>query len=642
MCGFVGCWRDAAIDVVAPLARTLKHRGPDGEGVYVAPDRSVAFAHRRLAIVDLATGDQPMANEDRTVWIAFNGEIYNHLELRQQLERAGHRYRTTSDTETLIHAYEEWGDDFVARLNGEFAFVVYDERRRHCLLARDRLGIRPLFYATIGSRLFFASEIKALAGAPGFSPALDPTALDQYLSLRYSFGEQTMLRGVRRLPPGTTLRLDEEPLRPRRYWEAPIEPRRWSEEDAADRLDELLRESVRMRLMSDVPVGMYLSGGVDSGLILALLARDAPQAIRTFSIGFDLPLDERRAAGALAQEFGAKHTEVVLDRGAFTALPEIVRGLDEPLGDAIVVPTYFLAKTAARDVKVVLTGEGADEIFGSYVHQHSLARYGGYRQRLPKPLIALAPAIVDRLPLPVLDRLFPYPDSLGSSGRARLSQFLRRAETGHGYLSLVQLFDRGEKRSLVAGDWQIDPGWEDLYDTSNWQLGDYLNRAIQLDLRFWLPDYTLFKQDRLTMAHSVEGRVPYLDHRIVEFAGSLPTNLKARAGSLKHLLRMVASRYLNRERATTPKAAFYLPIRKFLGADFDEFVRDTLDPTSIRRDGYLNPAAVNQVVNDGLGHELLAGKRLMAVLIFTLWSRSLSRLAETHNVPISSVPQHAG
>ena len=637
MCGFVGCWHDASIDAVARLAGTLRHRGPDGEGVYLAPDRAVAFAHRRLAIVDLVTGDQPMSNEDGTVWVGFNGEIYNHLELRRVLERSGHRYRTASDTETLIHAYEEWGDAFVAKLNGEFAFVLHDERRRRCLLARDRLGIRPLFYTKVGRQLYFASEIKALLEVPGFSAELDPTALDQYLSLRYSFGEQAMLRGIRRLPPGTTLRLDEDTLDPRRYWDVPIEPRRWSEPDAVGRLDELLRESVRMRLMSDVPVGMYLSGGVDSGLILALLAREARQPVRTFSIGFDLPIDERRSAGAVAQTFGAKHTEVVLGRDAFTALPEIVRCLDEPLGDAIIVPTYFLSKSAARDVKVVLTGEGADEIFGSYVHQHALARYGRYRQLVPRHLRTFVPPVVDGLPLAVLDRLFPYPDSLGASGRARVSQFLRRAETGGGYLSLVQLFDRQEKQLLLTADWRVDPRWEELYDTSTWSVEEYLNRVIQLDCRRWLPDYTLFKQDRLTMAHSIEGRVPYLDHRIVEFVGTLPADLKARTGSLKHLLRRVASRYLSRERATAPKAAFYLPIRKFFGADFDEFVKDTLSETSIRRDGYFNPLAVSQVVTEGLGDDLLASKRLMAVLIFTIWGRLLRRPSEAPAATLSSL-----
>jgi asparagine synthase (glutamine-hydrolysing) len=636
MCGFVGCWRDASIDAVATLAGVLRHRGPDGQGFYVAPDHAVAFAHLRLAIVDLVTGDQPMSNEDGTVWIAFNGEIYNHLELRRTLERSGHRYRTASDTETLVHAYEEWGDEFVTKLNGEFAFVLHDEQRRRCLLGRDRLGIRPLFYTKVGTRIFFASEIKALLRVPGFSPQPDPTALDQYLSLRYSFGEQSMLRGVNRLPPGTTLRLDNDPLHPQRYWDVPIDPRPWTEEDATERLDELLRESVRMRLMSDVPVGMYLSGGVDSGLILALLSRVAREPVRTFSIGFELPIDERQSASDVAESFGAKHTEIILNRDSFSALPEIVRCLDEPLGDAIIVPTYFLSKTAARDVKVALTGEGIDEIFGAYVHHHALARYGRYRGLVPHSLRALAPQVIDRLPLAVLDRLFQYPESLGPSGRARLSQFLRRAELGHGYLSLVQLFDRQEKQSLLARHWQIDSRWEDSYDTSRWDVGEYLNQVIQLDCRFWLPDYTLFKQDRLTMAHSVEGRVPYLDHRIVEFVGSLPTDLKMRNGSLKHLLRAVASRYLGRERATVRKAAFYLPIRKFFGADFDHFVRDTLSETSVRHDGYFNPVAVNRVVAEGLSDELLASKRLMAVLIFTIWARLIRHPSKPPMVAFAS------
>lgn len=623
MCGFVGCWSDANAEAVAPLAPLLRHRGPDGEGLYVAPDAQVAFAHLRLAIVDLRTGDQPMSNEDGTVWIAFNGEIYNHQELRRDLERAGHHYRTTSDTETLLHAYEEYGDSFVTRLNGEFAFVIYDQRAGSCLIARDRLGIRPLYYAVDRGRTYFASEIKALLGIPGFSPSVNAGAFDQYLSLRYSSGEQTMLDGVRRLPPGTTLRLDRPGAAPQAFWRIPREQRPMPIAEAADRLDQLLAESVRLRLMSDVPLGMYLSGGVDSSVILALMARELSQPVRTFSIGFGLPLDETDTARALAQQFGAQHTEIRLPSNAFELLPEVVRALDEPLGDIITLPTFFLSRAAAKDVKVVLTGEGADEVFGSYVHQYALMRYAQYRRWCPRPLRALAPSVVDALPLAALNRFFPYPESLGEAGRRRISAFLRQAEAGRAYLTLVELFTREQKAALVAPEWRTTPAWEAAYDTSSWSTSHYLESVIDLDCRHWLPDYTLFKQDRLTMANSIEGRVPFLDHRLVEFVVSLPPAHKVRHGSLKYLLRHVAARYLGAPRAGVKKAAFYLPVRKFFGAEFDAFVRDTLDGTAVRNDGYFNPAAVTQLVEAGLTDSLLESKRLMAVLMFTLWIRSL-------------------
>jgi asparagine synthase (glutamine-hydrolysing) len=621
MCGFAGCWADGSLEAVVPLARALRHRGPDAEGAYVSPDRRIAFAHRRLSIVDLSTGDQPMSNEDGSIWIAFNGELYNHRDLRRELERAGHAYRTASDTETLIHAYEEYGERFVERLNGEFAFVLYDERRQLALLARDRLGIRPLFYAEHAGRTYFASEIKALLQIPGFSPRVNPDALDEYLALRYSSGARSMFHGVFRLPPATTLRLDIRGASPRVFWTLPDTPQILAEHEAAERLDHLIAESVRLRLMSDVPLGLYLSGGVDSGLILALMAREM-SSVRTFSIGFDLPIDESASARALAGRFGAEHTEIRLPRDVYRLLPSVVAAMDEPLGDMIVLPTYVLSRAAARSVKVALTGEGADEVFGSYVHQYALARYAQLRRLVPSAIRRLGPALVDRTPMRLLNRLFPYPESLGENGRQRLSRFLSEAERGRAYLSLVELFSASERRALVAPEWRADAGWESRYDTSGWPDRAWLDRVVEVDCRHWLPDYTLFKQDRLTMANSIEGRVPFLDHRLVEFVVSLPADLKMRRGNLKYLLRRVAAKYLGQARAQTRKAAFYLPIGRFFGGDFEAFVRDTLSADSVRRDGYFDPTAVSSLITAGLSADLLQSKRLMALLIFTLWARA--------------------
>jgi asparagine synthase (glutamine-hydrolysing) len=301
----------------------------------------------------------------------------------------------------------------------------------------------------------------------------------------------------------------------------------------------------------------------------------------------------------------------------------VVAALDEPLGDIIVLPTFYLSRVAGRTVKVVLTGEGADEIFGSYVHQYALARYAEYRRWCPPALRHVVSSAVARAPVGLLDRLFPYPDSLGEAGRARLSRFLRDAESGRAYLRLVELFGAADKDDLVSPEWRAASSWETRYDTSAWPDRDYLASVIDVDCRHWLPNYTLFKQDRLTMASSVEGRVPYLDHRVVEFVASLPSSYKRRGGTLKYLLRRVAERYLGPARAGVKKAAFYLPIGKFFGADFHAFVRDTLSPDSVKRDGYFNPAAVSRLVDAGLTDSLLDSKRMVSVLMFTLWVRTV-------------------
>lgn len=625
MCGFVGCWGGASAKTIAAMSATIEHRGPDGHGSYFAPSGEVALGHRRLSIIDLSAGQQPMTNEDGSIWVVFNGEIYNHRELRKDLEATGHQFVTHCDTEVLVHAYEEYGDAFVGKLNGNFAFAIYDQNRKRCLLARDRVGIRPLFYTTVQGKLYFASELKALLAVPGTSRQVDPQALDQYLSLRYSSGEQTMLAGCRRLPPGCLMVIDESHTDIKRYWDVSLQPQATSEYDAIERLDELLSDSVQKRLMSDVPLGMYLSGGIDSNLILALMARESSSAVKTFSVTFGLPLDETEASRSIAKQFGTDHTELRLPRDSYQLLPDIVRMMDEPLGDVITIPTYFLSQEARKSVKVVLTGEGADEVFGSYVHQVALSWFDRYRRIVPKPLRSLNRKLFDIAPASILDRFFPYPESLGDGGRQRVSRFLEQSERGHGYLSLVEMFSPDDKTELYSDGWKehIGEEWRKRYDVSR-KDGAMLNRLIGVDSRNWLPDYTLFKQDRLTMANSLEGRVPFLDHRLVEFAAGLPVSLKLKGFTAKYLLRKVAERHIPRSTAKRKKAAFYLPLAGFFGDDFREFVGDTLSESSIAADGYFNPTVVSDVAENGLAGDLLSSKRLVSLLMFTLWQRQLA------------------
>ncbi len=623
MCGIAGCFNGAPRDTVKAMIDAIAHRGPDEEGVYCAPDRRAALGNRRLSIIDLGHGHQPMSNEDGSVWITYNGEIYNHRLLREELEKAGHQFSTNCDTEVLIHGWEQWGEKLVEKLNGNFAFALYDENKRVCFLARDRLGIRPLFYTSVGDQRYFASEIKSLLKVPGIDREIDPMALDQFLSLRYSFGERTMLSGIRRLPPGCTILLHGESRRIDRYWEPEYAPQHMNLQDATDRLDELLVDSVRSRLMSDVPLGMYLSGGVDSALILALMAKETSTPVKTYSVGFGLDLDETSAAKDIADEHGADHTEISLPRDSFLRLPEIVRMIDEPLGDMIIIPTYFLSREASKNVKVILTGEGADEVFGSYVHHYLLTWFEQYRRVCPKPLQRLNCAVFGMMPTALLEMAFPYPERMGKAGRARFMSFLRQAEDGNGYLPLVQLFTPEEKATLYssASRERAEESWREAFDLSRGH-GAMLNRLIRLDSRNWLPDYTLFKQDRLTMANSIEGRVPYLDHRLVEFVAGLPVGYKQKGFTAKYLLRRVADRHLVTTVAKRKKAAFYLPVRDFFGPEFHDFVRDTLNESAVAHAGLFDPKAVGALVDRGLRGELLASKRLMAVLIFTLWHQT--------------------
>lgn len=606
------------------MSAVIEHRGPDEHGTYFAPAGDVAFGHRRLSIVDLSTGRQPMTNEDGSIWVVFNGEIYNHKEIRRDLEQAGHRFVTNCDTEVLVHAYEQYGDDFIAKLNGNFAFAIHDQKRNRCLLARDRTGIRPLFYTTVKGRIYFASELKALLQVPGITREVDPQALDQYLSLRYSSGERTMIAGCQRLPPGCSMVIDANGMGIQRYWELRLAPQPCNEAESIDRLDALLQDSVKQRLMSDVPLGMYLSGGIDSNLILALMARESSKAVKTFSLTFGLPLDETEASRSIASQFNTDHTEIRLPRDSYQSLPEIVRMMDEPLGDAIVIPTYFLAQEARKQVKVVLTGEGADEIFGSYVHHFALSWFDRYRRFCPKPLRYLNRKLFDVTPTPILDRFFPYPESLGDGGRQRVSRFLEQSEQGHGYLSLVELFSPDDKAELYSDGWQsnVEQDWRKRFDVTG-KSGSMLNRLIGVDSHNWLPDYTLFKQDRLTMANSIEGRVPFLDHRLVEFAANLPVSQKLNGFTAKYLLRRVAERHIPRATAKRKKSAFYLPLADFFGNDFREFVHDTLSEQSIAADGYFNPSVVTDVTKRGLAGDLLSSKRLVSLLMFTLWHRQL-------------------
>ncbi len=583
ICGAVGIEERGLID---RMTEALRHRGPDDRGVFFEGD--AALGHRRLSIIDPEGGSQPMQSPDGSLVLVFNGEIYNFRELRERLGARGLRFQTDSDTEVLLRLFELEGPAALARLNGMFAFAVWDRSRRELFLARDRLGIKPLYYLVRPGELLFASETKALLCHRGWSPSVDPRAIHDYLALRYAPGGTAMFREVRRLPAGHYLRYREGKLEVRRYWSPPrrVDASRRFGEELVDELGELLERSVRRRLVADVPVGAYLSGGLDSSLVAALATRLGGAPLRTYAVGFGSERDELSEAADTARRLGCDHREVRCLPEDMALLPEIVRHSDEPLGDPIAIPLYRLAREAKRDVSVVLTGEGADEIFGGYLFHKVMWAAGAYPTLVSPALHRrfVAP-LLERIPTSLLDVAFQYPAYLGERGKRKALDYLgmlHGATLDQGYRHLISLFDARDTGSLYTPELEQSLSAqraEPVPRSPDPEAGSGFAALLGLQLDHWLPDNMLLRQDKMSMAHGLEARVPYLDHELVEFALQLPRRVQLRgrpAGLVgKALLRRLARRWLPSRNARRRKLPFYFPIEAFFRHPlFTEMVAD--------------------------------------------------------------------
>ncbi|MBU1600306.1 asparagine synthase (glutamine-hydrolyzing), partial [bacterium] len=529
-----------------------------------------------------------------------------------KLENNGHRFYTQTDTEIIVHSYEEKGIDCVRRFNGEFAFALWDSDKKTLYLVRDRLGIRPLYYWHKGEKLIFASGIKPILLHPEVSKDLDPSSLDAYLDLRYIPGEGTMFAEIKRLPSASILTFRSGKAKIDEYWK--IEVLEEARKDILEEFSLLLEDSVRLRMVSDVPLGCFLSGGVDSSTILSLMKKHSPSSLKTFSIGFGTDIDETDAARKVSKLFETDHQEIIIEKQSYNLLSEIVSFMDEPIGDAIIIPTYLLTKEASSSVKVVLTGEGADELLGGYIHHLAISK-DGFRRLIPSSLIKL-------IPTGALSRFFPYPAALGERGKERLLSFLSVKTNTDKYMSFAQLFpDRGGVKGLFGryleqGGDPLRGGVRGLFGRYLEQGGDPLNSFIDCDLHYWLPDYILLKQDRLTMANSLEGRLPFLDHRLVELCAKIPRNLKIRGFSQKYLLRRQAERILPKEIAWAKKRAFYLPTEKCFEEDFHQYAKESLNSLAKRHLVDYNYQGINIKTK-----ELLENKQIMALVILEEWMR---------------------
>jgi asparagine synthase (glutamine-hydrolysing) len=627
ICGFVGIPDDGSL--LAAMTACLVHRGPDSDGYFREGDAGLGM--RRLKIIDLAGGDQPIANEDGSLLIVYNGEIYNYRELREGLLQRGHQLRTHSDTEVILHLFEEEGPACLHRLNGMFAIAIWNRDRRSLFLARDRLGIKPLYYVELGHRLLFASEVKALQRFDGFLPAVNPAAIDAYLSLRYVPGPGGMLSELRKLPAGHFLVAEAGTTRLESWWqpECYAGPFPGSDAEYLDGFAAQLERSVRMRLISEVPLGAYLSGGVDSQTITALMARELSEPVRTFTVGFDFRHDEPNEAAEAARLLGAVHTEVRCRAGDVALLPEIIYHLDEPLGDPIVIPMYQLAREAKRAVTVILAGEGADELLGGYLFHRALLTAEGLASVIPHGMrrYLLAPA-VRALPARLLSLAFDYPATLGSRGKQKVADFLELldpTELEPTWRHLISLFDRRDTTELYTADFQaaLAASRPPIPPVKQFPDGTpYLNRILDLQFAHWLPDDILAKQDKLSMASGVEVRVPFLDHQLVEYALRLPPRLKIARRDNKIILRRAAARYLSPRAARRRKIPFYVPFERFMADPaFQEMLADCLSERAVRERGLFRPQAVAQLRARTHAGEFIFAKQLFSLVALELWFR---------------------
>jgi asparagine synthase (glutamine-hydrolysing) len=615
MCGICGVvHRDPTRPVdPAMLVRmrdTMVHRGPDDAGIYTAA--GVGLGHRRLSIIDLATGAQPMANTDRTVWIVFNGEIYNYVELRDAVRGGRHTFTTSSDTEVLVRLYETFGDELVTHLNGMFAFALWDERQRRLLLARDRVGEKPLYYTACDGDLVFASEIKALLQHPSVRAELEPTAVDEFMAYGYVQTPRTIFRDICRVPEGHILEWRNGRISIRQYWDFTFEPdERATFDDHVARVRELLTDAVRLRLRSDVPLGVLLSGGVDSSAVTALLAR-AGGRVKTFSIGFDggPAFNEQAYARRVAREFHTDHHEIILSPQAFRDfVPSFVHHMDEPVTEAAAIPLYFVSKLSAQHVKVVLSGEGSDELFGGY----PIYRYMQWIERFR------------RLPAGVRSAATRALLAATDSPKVRKYAQLARLPLDRRYLN-VHLYDPALRASIYTPEFQSRLAAFDPADrlrpyyrrTETW---DVLSRLLYVDTKTWLPNNLLIKADRMSMAASIELRVPFLDHRLVEYAATIPSRFKIKGAEGKHILKRALSGLLPREILYRPKMGFPTPVARMFKGDLSTFVDDMLlDRRAITR-GIVDPQAVRRLVDEHRSGRADHQSALWRLIILEQWQR---------------------
>src|SRR5437660_336473 len=620
MCGIAGIVNKdgAPVDreLLARMNESIRHRGPDDDGFYFSD--GVGLAMRRLAIIDLAHGQQPIHNQDRMAWIVFNGEIYNYRELREQLEKLGHKLYTSSDTEAIVHAYDQWGTDCPKYLRGMFAFAIWDERTKSLFLARDRVGKKPLLYAEFGGQLIFGSEFNALLQHPDVSREVDYESIHYYLSFLCVPAPLTAYRAIRKLEPGHSLLWRNGEVKIERYWHLDFSKKlKISEQEAGERAVDLLREAVRIRLMSEVPLGAFLSGGIDSSAVVALMAQESSERVKTFSIGFEeQDFSELHHARRLAEHVGADHHEFIVRPDAMEVLPTLVEHYGEPFADSSAIPSYYVSRETRRYVTVALNGDGGDECFAGYQRYAAMniaQKYanlpGPLRDGIIAPLVGALPGFEAR------------PNPLRKAKRFVASASMPPVDR---YLRWISAFDEESKQDLYSENFRNQTAsfktarfLEPWFAKANG--AGIVDASLLTDTMTYLPNDLLVKMDIASMAVSLEARSPFLDHHLMEFAASLPQKMKLRGLTTKYLLKRVLKKLVHEENLTRTKMGFGVPIGYWFRGPMQAFMRETLFSGKALSRGLFNMDKVRQIVEQHVNGQKDHSHRLWSLLMLELW-----------------------
>ncbi len=619
MCGIAGFVESAdvrspyergdALALTHRMCQAIRHRGPDDEGLFAEP--GVALGMRRLSIIDVSTGHQPIHNEDERLWIVFNGEIYNFRELRHELEACGHRFYTGTDTEAIVHAYEEWGVKAFAKLRGMFGLALWDRHTQTLLVARDRVGIKPMHYATVNGRFYFGSEIKSLLCAPDLPRDLNADALDHYLSFLYAPRDASFFSHIRKLPPGHLLTWQAGRMTIEPYWTPGLlETFRGSDEEAIDELKHVLMDAVGAHLVSDVPLGAFLSGGIDSSLVVALMSKVSGARVKTFSIGFGEPqYDELFWARQVAAHYDTDHHEDVVTPDGVGILDTLISHFDEPFGDSSAIPTWYVSQLARRHVTVALSGDGGDELFG------------GYDRYLPHPRVEaidrFAPAAV-RTVAGLVSAGLPQ----GATGK-RFLRHIARNRRGR-YLDAVGFFSADDKAGMYTSDLRaqlgaVPPERRMMQRFERYAGLPWASQMMRFDIETYLPEDILTKVDRTSMAHSLESRVPLLDNHVIDFALTLPASMKIRNGRRKHVLKEVAARFLPAALIDRPKQGFGVPLDVWFRGSLRELFADTLLSQRSLDRGYFRPDFLRGLVDEHVRGRRDHALRLWQLVVLERW-----------------------
>ena len=619
MCGICGIAgrsynSDTAGNIISKMLSTLYHRGPDDKGILI--DNNIALGMRRLSIIDIEGGHQPMSNEDESVWVVSNGEIYNFLELKEDLKKKGHLFKTRSDTEVILHLYEENSLDFISKLNGMFSFCIWDKKRSTVLLARDRFGIKPLYYTFKENSLIFASELKAILAFPGIKKEINLNALNSYLSLEYIPSPFSIFKNIHKLPPAHILIYRDGNISIKKYWELKLDNKLKikNEIEASEILSALLKQSIKSHFVSDVPIGVYLSGGIDSSAIAALSNELFPNTIKTFSIGFrEDSFDETLYSKKIAGLFNTEHRCRVFGyNDAISALPQIVEMLDEPLADSSIFPTYILSKFSKEYVTVALSGDGGDEIFAGYpTYQAHL--FMKYYNRIPYFLRKKAvEKLISKMPVDYRNFSLDFIAKKFISG-ADMQEPLRR------HIEWMSAFNDKDKRYLCNGwpDIQQEEGFFSSLDLP--ENADDLTLVQKLDIDTYLRDDLLVKTDRASMINSQEVRVPFLDHRLVEFVFSLPSNLRVKNFRTKHILKETMKGALPKNIINRKKKGFGMPIALWIKNQMRDYVLDMLSEGRIKKQGLFSYEYIEHILDEHINNKANNHKKIWVLFMFELW-----------------------